>query len=200
MVMAAVLGAGLVSAAQAGVIYTTFGAGGVFDTNDFVRVSSAGPGAYADNFTSPVTETVGSVSLALGEIAVGSSVTVAIHSNGVTGPGGVLGIFTSEGASKGPGPGIATFVSTTGITLDAGAEYWLSVSAADSTAGVDWYFDNQGIENVTASRTDGIWTVNGPDTALAFDVISVPEPSSVGLFVTAAAAVGMWRFRNKSVF
>lgn len=61
-----------------------------------------------------------------------------------------------------------------------------------------WYFNNQGIDNVTASRTDGIWTVNGPGTALAFDVNSVPEPSSLGLFVTAAAALGMWRFRNKS--
>jgi hypothetical protein len=176
-------------------IYSTLGPGGTFDTNDFIGINA---GAYADNFTSPVTADVGSVSLALGRsLFDDSTLTVAIHSNTSSGPGEILGIFTSEGIPVSPGPGIVTFFSSTGIKLDAETEYWLSINAADSPSVVDWYINNQGIENVTASREGGIWTVNGPGAALAFAVNPIPEPGSPALGALGLAIVCLWRIRKR---
>ena len=207
--LAVTLGTSLVPLTRASVIYSTFGPGNTFDTNHFVRVGGGLPGppgtdAFADEFTSPVTANVGSVSLALNTafaipaITLGPDFIVAIHSNSPTGPGGILGTFTSQVVPT--GPGIFTFDASTEIQLVAGTEYWLSI-ASPSVVGTaaDWFLNNQGIDNTLARRQSGKWTVDGNSTALAFSVSTVPEPGSAALCTVAIAAAYLRRKRNASV-
>lgn len=206
--LAAALGASLVPLAHATVIYSTFGPGNTFNTNDFVRIGPSGlppavnTGAYADEFTSPVNANVGSVSLALDTaLAIPAAVglnefVVAIHSNSPTGPGGILGTFTSPIIPA--GLGIFTFTSSTDIHLIAGTDYWLSLASPTFGGAADWFLNNQGIDNDIASRKNGVWTVAGPSTALAFSINTVPEPGSTTLCATALATTYLWRKRSVS--
>ncbi len=208
IILAAMLGASLVPAAHATPIYSTLGPGNTFDTNGFVHSGPVSPptgasiGAYADEFTSPVTATVGSVSLALlappGSIpldAIGpDDVIIAIHTNTPTGPGGILGTFTTQTVPS--QPGIVTFSSSTGILLVAGTDYWLSVGSTTVAGGTDWFLNNQSIDNFIASRESGQWTIHGDSTALAFSVNAVPEPGSAAFSTMALAAAYLWRKRS----
>ena len=163
------------------------------------NVSAASPpGAYADEFTIPVSADVGSVSLALegtGTILIpGSTVNVSIRTNlaeaGVG--GGILGTFTA-GVTPGKA-GIYTFDTVTKVHLNAGTEYWLT-AGTDGSA-VDWFDNGQGIDGNIASRSDGIWTKLGSETALAFSINSVPEPGSFGLCAVSIMAALVWRRRK----
>lgn len=197
MIMAAVLGVGLVPAAMAGTIYTTLGPGGVFDTNDFVHfTASSPPGAYADEFTSPVSANVQSVSLALALDAAPilsgpATVNITIRTNLATGTAGVLGTFSTQITSE--QARIYTLSSTASIHLNAGAEYWLT--AGTDGGPIKWFDNDQGIDNRIASRSDGTWTVLGSEPALAFSINSVPEPESLGLCALSVVSAFVWRRR-----
>src|SRR5262245_56812131 len=70
-----------VSATQAlaqGTIYTTFGSGLTFDTN-YLQFDSTGITGRAELFTSPITATDGSASLALQVTEPGTTLTLAIR-------------------------------------------------------------------------------------------------------------------------
>lgn len=200
LIIATALGTSLVPTALAGTIYTTLGPDGAFDTNDFVHFTEQSPpGAYADEFTVPVSANVGSVSLALAGTILGGGATVmvTIRSNTPVGPGGILGtpggiIGTFGGPIMVGAAGIYTIDLANSIHLNAGTEYWLS-AAADS-APVDWFDNDQGIDNVIASRKLGVWTEIGSETALAFSLNSVPEPGSFGLGAVSVVAC-VWRKR-----
>lgn len=195
--LAATLGASFAPAAHATAIYSTLGPGGTFDTNAFVQVSSSTPG-YADEFTSPVTATVGSVSLPLGAAIPGATPTVSINLWSLLplpgSPGHIVGNFTPGVVSD---AGMVTFASTTGVPLQAGKTYWLSVTPFGSNEGFLWYLNNQGIDNVTASRQPdaSFYTLNGSITAPAFELDALPEPGSAALYAMTLVAACLWRKR-----
>jgi hypothetical protein len=177
-------------------IYSTLGPGGAFNTNSFVQFNVLSPpGAYADEFTVPVSATVGSVSLALAEpiLGGGSTVDVSIRTNLAQGTGTVGAIGTFTGQIIPGSAGIYTFASATGVHLNAGTEYYLTASAPSGP--VDWFLNDQGIDAVIANRTDGRWTVLGSESALAFSINSVPEPGSFALWMVAVVTTFFWRRR-----
>lgn len=199
---AAALSLGFVPALHATAIYTTLGPGGSFDMSTFVEMGTSAlvPGAYADEFTSPVNATVGSVSLALsGQLAIPAAqlpVPFTISINTLTGPGGptnIVGTFNPGNVTQ---LGLYTFASTTAFQLNAGTEYWLTVSDANP---LGWFASDQGVDNVTASRSPfGVWTLNGSGTALAFELDTVPEPGNATLYAMALVATCLWRKRTAS--
>lgn len=195
LAMAVSLGVGFVPAVLAAPIYSTLGPAGDFDTNASVGIGSLSSdvGAVADSFTSPVTATVGSVTLALSPLAIGGApdVEVTIRSNTATGPGGVVGRFVPQTIFT--GPELATLTATTGIQLDAGTEYWLSITVNGADEVGSWFLNDQGIQSVTANLEASTWTVNAPGTAPAFELNAVPEPGSCGLCVMALVASYLWR-------
>lgn len=196
---AAALGVGFVPGARGAPIYSTLGPGGAFDTNHSVQIGfgSIVPrptvGAYADEFTCPVTATVGPVSLALAAPGIipaaalpdTSSFNISIRAIAPIGPRGPTNIVGTFGPGNVTQAGIYTFNSTTAFQLDAGTEYWLFVG--DTSLPIYWFFNDQGINNVTGSRSGGTWTVNGTGTALAFELDTVPEPDSAALCATTFA-------------
>lgn len=205
---AAALSLGLVPAARATAIYTTLGPGDAFDTNHSVQIGfgtivpTTTVGAYADEFTCPVTATVGSVSLALAAPGVipaaalpdVSSFNISIRAIapvGLMGPTNIVGTFGPVNVTQ---TGIYTFKSTTAFQLDAGTEYWLFVG--DTSVPIYWFLNDQGIDNVTGSRSGGKWTVDGSGTALAFELDTVPEPGSAALCAITIAAAYLWHKRK----
>lgn len=197
----AALAIGVVPATHAASIYSTLGSGGAFDANNFVQFGTFGPSfsTYADEFASPVTATVGSVSLPL-EAAVfrtPPTIVVSLWSSTANAPGTILMSFSPGVIPVAPGAAMDTFTSTTPIQLDAGTQYWLSVTPVGSLEDILWYFNNQGIDHVTATRSVSTWTVNGSGTALAFELDPVPEPSSAALCAMSFVAAYLWRKMNK---
>jgi hypothetical protein len=184
-----VISAIFVSAARGGTIYTTFGPGNSFDANNSVSFSSTGsPNGYAVEFASSTTLQVQSVSLALDAAAAGATVSITIRSNSASGPFITVLPFTS--AAIPTQPGIVTFNSLDPFSLSAGVSYW--ISAIVSSGQINWFENDQGISDNIASHTGGNdnfgWTVNGPGTAMAFEVESVPEPGLAALGLLGAAA------------
>lgn len=201
----------LVPAARATAIYTTLGPGGSFDTNKSVFIGTSpiivmpGLDAYADEFTCPVTATVGSVSLAL-ELPVeplvaspdlaSSDISIrAIAPIARRGPTNIVGTFNAGNVSD---TGLYTFTATTPIHLVAGTEYWLFVVVPQGSPPIDWFLNNQGIDNVIGSRTGNGWAVNGSGTAPAFELDTVPEPGCAALCVTTLVATFLLRKRTAS--
>lgn len=208
MILAAALGISPLREVHAAPIYSTLGPGGTFDTSHFVQIGSspivlqAGIGAYADEFTSPVAATVGSVTLALAIPIVplaaatpdlqGLNINIrAITPIGPRGPTNIVGSFGPGNISQ---AGLYTFTATTAFHLDAGTEYWLFVGVPQGGP-IDWFLNNQSIDNVTGSRSLGTWTVNGSGTAPAFELDTVPEPGSAGLCAITFVVTYLWRKR-----
>jgi hypothetical protein len=173
------IASGLVPAAMAqGTLYGTVGTGGTFDTNSFAQIGGGLLDGYADRFTSPVTADVGAASLALVAASAGNGITLTIRLNTAAGPGGIVGTFNSTTLPT--DPGVITFTATSGFQLNAGTAYWLT--AASSGGQVNWFDNDQSIQNITASRMAGSWTVAPvAGTALAFEVETVPEPGGLAL-------------------
>jgi hypothetical protein len=167
-------------------IYTTLGAGGTFDTDNFAQVVAGRTNGYADLFTSPVTADIQSVSLALGAASVGVNADVALHEdvNGLPGP--IDHLFGSRVLSL--SPGVVTFDSATDFQINAGSQYWLTVVTTDGKA--NWFYNNQGISNPIAFQDLGSWN-SGPSDgpAQAFQINSVPEPATPALWALGMAGL-----------
>jgi hypothetical protein len=195
--IAAVLAVGLVTAAPAQeTIYGTLGSGDTFDTNTSISFGGGVLDGYADRFTSPVTADVGSVLLAIEAVSAGTDITLTIRSNSADGPGGIVGTFSPKMLPT--DPGIVTFVSTSDFQLNAGTEYWLT--AGGSSGQVNWFDNDQSIQNFTASHLeeDDSWMVEEvPGTALAFEVETVPEPGSPALCAAGLLVLCLSRRRRQ---
>jgi hypothetical protein len=190
--------AGLVAPASAQTsIYGTLGPGDTFDTNSAVSFTQGGElDGYADRFTSPGTENVSSVSIALEAATAGATITLSIHSNSDNAPSGPEGIIGTFGAATLPtDPGVVTFEATTDFQLHAGTEYWLTLNA--SSGQTDWFYNDQSIQNFTSAHLDGSWnTEEVPRQALAFEVDAVPEPSTPALAGMGAGVLLIFRRRK----
>jgi len=191
-ILVAVFGAGLLinpvpAHAQ---IYDTFGPGDTFDTNDFVSFTQGGGlDEYADRFTSPATENVSLVQIALEGVTADASITLSIHSNSGNEPAGPTGIIGTFAPVTLPSdPAVVTFEATTDFELEANTEYWLTASASNGQ--IEWFYNDQGIQNFTSAHIGGSWnTEDVPGMALAFEINQVPEPESLPL---CATGLGVW--------
>jgi hypothetical protein len=171
-------------------IYDTLGPGDTFNTNREVTFQEGSLDGYADLFTSPVTENVSSVELALEGVTGDDAITLSIRSNSgdapSLGPDGIIGTFTPVALPS--DPGVVTFEATTDFQLQADTQYWLTAFASDGT--VEWFYGNQGIQNLISTHLAGSWnTEEVTEGALAFEINPVPEPGSPAL---CAAGLGVW--------
>lgn len=198
LAVVAALGGGFVTSTPASVIYSTLGPVGDFDTNNSVQIGSLAniSPTIAESFVSPVDATAGSVTFALSAMVIGgpADVAISIRSNTAAGPGGVVGQFVAERAPF--GPQLMTFTCLRGVPLVAGTEYWLSVTDTGPDQLARWFLNDQGIDNVSASLDgSGTWTLLGSGTTPAFELDTIPEPSSATLWAGAIAAAYLWRRR-----
>ena len=166
-----------------GTIYTTFGPDLTFGTDSLQFVTGTG---RAELFTSPVTATVGSASLALQAADPGTTLTLTIRDTSFipgNGPGTIVGRFNSTTLPI--APGLVTFTVSSAFQLDAGTMYWLAATAP--TGQVSWFHSDQGIDRPTALLIGATWTVDQVSSgALALSVAAVPEPAPLAL-----AALGL---------
>jgi hypothetical protein len=193
----AAVAAGLVASASAQTaIYGTLGPGDAFNTNSFVSFTRGGDlDGFADKFTSPGTENVSSVSIALEAATAGATITLSIHSNSDNAPSGPLGIIgTFSPVTLPTDPAVVTFDATTDFQLNPGTQYWLTLDA--SSGQTDWFYNDQSIQNFTSAHINGLWdTQQIPGQALAFEVDAVPEPTTLAL--TGMGAGGLLLFRRR---
>lgn len=195
---------GLAPASHATAIYSTLGPGGSFNTNNYVEIgpSTIIPTATAAEFTTPVNATVGSVTLALTgslPIPLDQSLDLLPFSISIdtSGPGGPTNIVGSFGLVDVAQTGLYTYSSTTPFQLNAGTEYWLTVSLVAAFP-LGWYLNNQGIDGVGANGSElGVWT-DYSGTAPAFEVDTVPEPGSAALCAATLVTACLWRKRTAS--
>jgi len=200
LLLAAFTGGFATAALAQSVIYGTLGPGDAFNTNSSVSFTEgADLDGYADRFTSPVTEDVSSVSIALEAATAGATITLSIHSNldnAPSGPNGIIGTFSP--VTLPTDPGVVTFDATTDFQLNAGTEYWLTINA--SSGQTDWFFNDQGIENFTSAHLDDSWnTEDVAGQALAFEVDAVPEPRTLALCAAGLFVLCLARRRRKGI-
>lgn len=196
---------GLAPASHAAAIYTTLGPGGSFNPNDYLEIgpSTLLPSAYAAEFTTPVNATAGSVTLALtGSLPIPLDqspgllpFSISINTSGPGGPTNIVGNFGLVNVTQ---AGLYSFTSTTAFQLNAGTEYWLTVSEVAAFS-LGWYQNNQGIDGLAASRSyTGVWNASTSGTAFAFEVDAVPEPGSAALCAATLVTAYLWRKRTAS--
>ena len=161
-----------------GTIYTTLGPNLTFGTDSL----QFGPGTgCAELFTSPVTATVGSASLALQAADPETTLTLTLRATSLIpghGPGMIVGRFDSTTLPI--APGLVTFTASSAFQLDSGTMYWLAATAPTGQA--NWFHNDQGIITPTALLIGGTWELDQVSSGgLAFSVSAVPEPAPLAL-------------------
>jgi hypothetical protein len=144
------------------------------------------------------------------QLAVGSIEMILFAQSGTASP--VLGLFTDAGGNPGSlislfstaavptsVPTTYSFTPLTAVTLTAGTQYW-AVLGTDTATPLSWVTvnDSPALQNgsdysfVQAKRsTDGgtNWNNSIPASAAAFQVTSVPEPSTIVMACMGVASV-----------
>jgi hypothetical protein len=202
------LGAGVLAAvhptANAGVIFSNFGPSFSYDTSAGNPVGNAFDGAtYAEgsSFVAGASATFDSLRIALSCLANCPALapfTISLASDAGDQPGAAIESFIAAGSSLGPlgmnNPPLL-FSSVLHSTLNAGARYWVTVSApfADSLA---WNLNHTGDVSDEAISLDGgvSWFSPSGLTPGAFEVSSaVPEPADTILVVSGVLFLALKR-------
>jgi hypothetical protein len=189
------------------IVFSNLVSGGGYDGTTGYTIGNLGAGAnyvYAVEFTTstgPVR--LSSISVALGEVgATGDPVDISLASNSGGSPGAILeSLQAAVPGNYTTGGSLVTVNSVATPLLQANSQYWLEVSAVNSSQYFGWFFNSQGASGSVGVSTDGGMTYSvGPDTQGAFAIRGnlVPEPSSFVLCALAGLAVAGWRFRHRT--
>jgi hypothetical protein len=179
------------------VIYSTFGPGDTFDVN--IGRSLGGPPsqinwAVAEAFTPHSKAIFTEVELAAYSDTGGDSMLVQLRDDNLGLPGSVLESLTITDLAdytEAPSGTLAVGLSILKPRLVAGNQYWITASALDGMEGV-WQYSSPNVTGPTASSVDGgaTWTsANSQQTAFRVDGSAVPEPSTLALIGSVAAAL-----------
>jgi hypothetical protein len=196
---------------RADVIFTNFGGGLSYNTSNANSVGNAFDGnnyAQGDTFTSGVTESLQSLTIALscfGPNACPDNFFVQLNANSAGAPGAALESFSVTGASLGLlGNNNAPLVLNSVLhpLLGAGTEYWVSVRS-DLNDSIGWNLNTTGDISSEAISTDGgvNWFSPSGLTPGAYEVDgnsgAVPEPASVPVLASMIAVIGVLTWRRR---
>ena len=178
------------------ILFTTFGPGNSYDTGHHYGVE--GTIFQAFQFVPVTSGALGSITVALARTGTGFTTEFDLYTGTATALGSLLETFIVPNTTSGS---IVTFNSIIMPTLTTGQIYWLSFSeppSAPDGSGSAWFFNDQGI---FGTRLTSLLPAHSA-TLPAFSVqAAVPEPTSVLLFATGLAAIGLtrWLMRTKVV-
>ena len=188
LVMAALLGGGVIGTAHAGTIFSTFGPGQTFNTGGTGLTINGGTlgESIAAPFTPGSTTSVGSVALALSGSA---SMSLTLQTDSAGAPSGqgvaISASFTPNTSSA----QVFTFLLATPYAVSAGTKYWLVAQSLDAT-GDGWAPASAASPSafyLGASSTS--WQDSGVVLAYSLSTAAsatVPEPASLPLLGTGA--------------
>jgi len=183
--------------ASADVMFTNFGAGHSYDVSSGNPVGFAfDANNYAEgvSFKPAVTETLGSISLALScFFSCPDDFTVDLTADAGAQPGAVIESFTLSGAalgSLGSNNPPVTAKSVLFPLLTAGTAYWITTSSPLDNS-ITWNFNSTGDTSPEAISTDAGATWFSPSgfTPGALEVDSAPEPGAGLLLGSIVAAL-----------
>jgi hypothetical protein len=206
-------------AARADIIYSNFGAGFSYDVNAGNRIGSdfapdRNAFAQGEAFTPTQTYTLTSIELPLSFASTGDGplqemtsapITVSLTSDNSNAPGTTLESFVIATGTQLSQIGVNTTPFTFGsipLTLNAGTQYWVTVSAGSTPDGIVWNWnpDMSNTENENAFSIDGgtTWGSVGDNNDGAFEVdgtlggvgpqITTPELGSWSLIASGGFA------------
>lgn len=147
-------------------------------------------GGYSDAFEFTPVESgfVGTIALAVSYVYQSpetgpNDLAIYLMSNGVDGPGAVLGSFDYSGPSGASVESIITVNAASGILLSAGTEYWLGAGPADLLTSL-YGWQNNDWEQYTPVYTEysqkidnGSWGPAISDALVpAFEITAAPVP------------------------
>ncbi len=184
------------ASAQAGVVLSNMGAGGLSDTSGSFNGDVLGATRHASGFTTgPVVQNLDWVSLVGFNNDVGQK-TVRIFSDNANNPGT---LFATSAATNMSIKDVYQF-NFSGVTLAANTKYWVLPEL-----GVSWYLEDNGLQptvqngsgfthaGVRRSSDSGInWTTRMDAFTLAIstsDPAAVPEPALTSLLCLSGIAL-----------
>ena len=159
------------------IIYNNFGSGYAITWDDGWTISGTLVPLMASEFTSPGNYAVTQIDLAVSNISGDNGAVVSIWTVSAGVPGAKLGSWTLTNLpAYGPSESISTINGINGVTLSAGATYFLAVAPLDSTT-ADFLSDsNPGAGGLFYHPPT--YTTATYGELPAFDVIGVPAGST----------------------
>ena len=198
--LAAILASG---SANAGVIYSNFGAGNSYSC--CIGYTISGSTSQGGEFTSPGNYDVNQIDLGLTNVLGGNSAVVNLWTESGGLPNSLLGSWNVSGQ---PGFGAVSNVLTTiggisGISLTLGSNYFLTVAPGAADTWDAWNWNTIGEAGTIVANGGSGWSAFPDSTLPAFDVLGnqssnvrVPEPGTLLLLLTAFAGLGTMRSRK----
>jgi len=182
--------------AYAVTIYSNFGSGSPgYSTAGGALIIT--PLAWA--FTATETANVTQIDLAFFAFSTTNSFTVSLNDNNGGNLGAVLGSWTFQNVTTDRTNDLHTITGITGVTLDLGTSYFLSIAFDSGTgSGGEW---NANTIGALAPWIQGTLHANNGSQG-AFDVLAAPTPlpTALPLFATGLGGLGLlgWRRKRKN--
>jgi hypothetical protein len=151
----------------------------------------SGSGAEGGSFTAAnkfqviTSGSVSQIDVAVGYVSGDNSFFVALYTDNGGQPGSELAVFTNLSSSTNFGDccGLVTISGISGLTLNAGTNYWMVIGPTDpsSTTWEEWNWNNLGVNGLDLYSTDGglTWNSRGQQTLGAFDILPSTGSSSI---------------------